>query len=64
MFNTDGDELVFAISYPLKPEASANAIRLALAAIPALRAPARHFRRATFCESAGAEFGDTENGRT
>ena len=38
MFNTDGDELVFTtVSYPLKPESSADEIRLALTAIPALR---------------------------
>ena len=38
MCNTDGDELVFTTaSYSLKPDASAEAIRLALAAIPALR---------------------------
>jgi hypothetical protein len=38
MCNTDGDVLAFTtVSYPLKPEASADAIRLALAAIPALR---------------------------
>lgn len=38
MVNTDGDELVFTtVSYPLRPEASADAIRLALDAIPALR---------------------------
>ena len=44
MCNTDGDELVFkTISYPLKPEASADAIRLALAAIPALRPESETF---------------------
>ncbi len=44
MCNTDGDELVFTpISYPLKLEASADAIRLALAAIPALRAESKTF---------------------
>ena len=44
MCNTDGDELVFTtISYPLKPESSADAIRLALAAIPALRAESKSF---------------------
>ena len=38
MCNTDGDELVFTtVSYPLKPEASADAIGLELAAIPELR---------------------------
>ena len=38
MCNTDGDELVFTtVSYPLGPKASVDAIRLALAAIPALR---------------------------
>ncbi len=38
MCNTDGDELVFTtVSYALKPEASADAIQLALDAIPALR---------------------------
>lgn len=37
--NSDGDELaITTISYPLEPGASADAIRLALAAIPALRA--------------------------
>lgn len=37
MCNTDGDELAFTtVSYPLKPEASPEAVRLALAAIPAL----------------------------
>ncbi|MGB7098570.1 MAG: hypothetical protein WBD95_07355 [Xanthobacteraceae bacterium] len=35
MCNTDGDELVFTtVSYPLKPEASADAIQFALDAIP------------------------------
>jgi hypothetical protein len=44
MCNTDGDELVFTtISYPLKPEASPDAIRIALAAIPALRAESETF---------------------
>lgn len=44
MCNTDGDELVFTtISYPLKSETSADAIRLALAAIPALRAESKTF---------------------
>lgn len=44
MCNTDGDELVFTtISYPLKPAASADAIRLAIAAIPALRAESKTF---------------------
>jgi len=44
MCNTDGDELVFTtISFPLKPEASGDAIRLALAAIPALRAESKTF---------------------
>ncbi len=38
MCNTDGDELAFTtVSYPLKPEASPEAVRLALVAIPALR---------------------------
>lgn len=38
MSNTEGDELLFTtVSYPLKPGTSADAIRLALAAIPALR---------------------------
>ena len=38
MCNSDGDELVFTtVSYPLKPEASADAIQVALDAIPALR---------------------------
>jgi hypothetical protein len=36
--NTDGDALVFTtVRYPLEAEVSADAIRLALAAIPALR---------------------------
>lgn len=44
MCNTDGDELVFTtISYPLKPESSADAIRHALAAIPTLRAESKTF---------------------
>ena len=44
MCNTDGDELVFTtINYSLKPETSADAIRLALAAIPALRAESKTF---------------------
>lgn len=44
MCNTDGDTLAFTtISYPLKPEVSADAIRLALAAIPALRAESKTF---------------------
>jgi hypothetical protein len=44
MCNTDGDELVFTtVSYPLKPEASADAIRLALAAILALRPESETF---------------------
>ncbi|HZL29693.1 MAG TPA: hypothetical protein VFC54_01360 [Pseudolabrys sp.] len=44
MSNTDGDELAFTtISYPLKPETSADVIRLALAAIPALRAESETF---------------------
>ncbi len=44
MCNTDGDELAFTtISYPLKAEASADAIRLSLAAIPALRAESKTF---------------------
>ncbi len=44
MCNTDGDELVFTtVSYPLKPEASADAIRLALAAIPAFRPESETF---------------------
>lgn len=44
MCNTDGDELVFTTSsYPLKPETSADAVRLALAAIPALRAESKTF---------------------
>lgn len=38
MCNTDGDELAFTtVSYPLKPGANVDAIKLALAAIPALR---------------------------
>jgi hypothetical protein len=44
MCNTDGDELVFTtISYPLKPEACVDAIRLALDAIPALRPESETF---------------------
>jgi hypothetical protein len=44
MCNTDGDELVFTtVSYPLKPETSAAAIRLALDAIPALRPASETF---------------------
>src|SRR5256885_2478105 len=44
MCNTDGDALVFTTaSYPLRPEASADAIRLALAAIPALRPESETF---------------------
>lgn len=44
MYNTDGDELAFTtVSYPFKPEASAAAIRLALAAIPALRPESETF---------------------
>jgi hypothetical protein len=44
MCNTDGDELVFTtVSYPLKPESSVDAIRLALAAIPALHAESKTF---------------------
>ena len=44
MCNTDGDELVFTtISYPLKLESSADAIRLALSAIPVLRAESKSF---------------------
>lgn len=44
MCNTDGDELVFTtISYPLKPETSADAIGHALAAIPVLRAENKTF---------------------
>jgi hypothetical protein len=44
MRNTDGDELVFTtVSYPLNPEASADAIRLALAAILALRPESETF---------------------
>jgi hypothetical protein len=44
MCNTDGDELVFTtVSYPLKPEASADAVRLALDAIPALRPESETF---------------------
>jgi hypothetical protein len=44
MCNTDGDELVFTtISYLLKPESSTDAIRLALAVIPALRPESETF---------------------
>lgn len=44
MCNTDGHDLVFTtMSYPLKPETSADAIRLALATIPALRAESEIF---------------------
>lgn len=44
MCNTDGDELAFTtISYPLQREASADAIRLALTAIPAFRAESETF---------------------
>jgi hypothetical protein len=44
MCNTDGDELMFTtIRCPLKPEASADAIQLALAAIPAFRAESKTF---------------------
>jgi hypothetical protein len=44
MCNTDGDELVFTTaSYSLKPDASAEAIRLALAAISALRPESETF---------------------
>lgn len=44
MCNTDGDELAFTtVSYPLKPEVSAEAIQLALAAIPALRPESETF---------------------
>ncbi len=44
MGNTDGDELVFTtVSYPLKPEASAEEIRQALAAIPAFRPDSETF---------------------
>ena len=43
MCNTDGDALIFTtVSYPLRPEASADAIRL-LAAIPALRPESETF---------------------
>lgn len=42
--NTDGDEFVVTtLSFPLKPEASADAIRLALDAIPALRPESETF---------------------
>lgn len=44
MCNSDGDELVFtAVSYPLKPGASADAIRAALAVIPMLRSESETF---------------------
>lgn len=44
MCNTDGDELLFTtMSYPLKPEASADAIQLALDAIPAFRPESETF---------------------
>jgi hypothetical protein len=44
MYNTDGDELVFTtVSYPLRPDMSAEAIRHALAAIPALRPESETF---------------------
>jgi hypothetical protein len=44
MCNTDGDELVFTtVSYPLRPATSADAIRLSLAAIPALRTASETF---------------------
>jgi putative intracellular protease/amidase len=44
MCNTDGDELVFTtVSYQLKPEASADAVRMSLAAIPALRPESETF---------------------
>lgn len=42
--NTNGDELVFTtVSYPLKPEANADAIGRALAAIPVLRPESETF---------------------
>jgi hypothetical protein len=42
--NTDGDELVITtVRYPLKAEVSADAVRRALAAIPALRAESKTF---------------------
>jgi hypothetical protein len=44
MCNTDGDELTFTtVSYPLKPEATADAIGLALAAVPALHPESETF---------------------
>jgi hypothetical protein len=44
MFNTDGDELTFTtVSYPLKPEATTDAIGLALAAVPALQRESKTF---------------------
>jgi hypothetical protein len=44
MCNTDGDELVFTtVRYPLEPEASAEAIRLSLSSIPALRPESETF---------------------
>lgn len=43
-FNTDGDEILFTTaSFPLKPEASADAVRLALAAVPELRPESETF---------------------
>jgi hypothetical protein len=44
MFNTDGDELTFTtVRYPLKPEATADAIAFALAAVPALQGESETF---------------------
>jgi hypothetical protein len=44
MCNTDGDELIFTtVSYPLKLEATADAIGLALAAVPALQCESKTF---------------------
>jgi len=44
MCNSEGDELVFTtVHYPLKPEASADAFRAALAPIPALRPESETF---------------------
>jgi hypothetical protein len=44
MCNTDGDELIFTtVSYPLKPEVTADAIGLALAAVPALHPESKTF---------------------
>ena len=44
MCNSDGDELVFTtVSYPLKPEASSDAIGGALASIPTLRPESETF---------------------